>query len=30
MEIVAWLKKEHGLGHGHAMAIYATFKGKKE
>jgi Domain of unknown function (DUF4287) len=30
MEIVAWLKKEHGLGHGHAMAIYGTFKGKKE
>ncbi len=30
MEIVAWLKKDHGLGHGHAMAIYATFKGVKE
>ena len=30
MEIAAWLKKDHGLGHGHAMAIYATFKGKKE
>ena len=30
MEIVAWLKKEHRLGHGHAMAIYAAFKGKKE
>lgn len=30
MEIVAWLKKEHGLGHGHAMAIYATFQGRKE
>ncbi len=30
MEIVGWLKREHGLGHGHAMAIYATFKGKKE
>jgi hypothetical protein len=29
-EIVAWLKKEFDLGHGHAMAIYATFKGKKE
>ncbi|MGG9961207.1 DUF4287 domain-containing protein [Ferruginibacter sp. SUN106] len=29
-EIVAWLKKDFGLGHGHAMAIYATFKGKKE
>ncbi len=30
MEIVGWLKKYHGLGHGHAMAIYATFKGMKE
>jgi hypothetical protein len=29
-EIVAWLKKDYGLGHGHAMAIYAAFKGKKE
>ena len=29
MEIVAWLKKDHGLGHGHAMAIYATFTGLK-
>ena len=27
--IVAWLKQDFGLGHGHAMAIYATFKGKK-
>ena len=27
MQIVAWLKKDFGLGHGHAMAIYATFKG---
>jgi hypothetical protein len=25
-EIVAWLKNDFGLGHGHAMAIYATFK----
>jgi len=25
-EIVAWLKQDFGLGHGHAMAIYATFK----
>ncbi|MDB5111068.1 MAG: hypothetical protein JWR67_2182, partial [Mucilaginibacter sp.] len=23
-EIVAWLKKDYELGHGHAMAIYAT------
>jgi Domain of unknown function (DUF4287) len=29
-EIVAWLKQDFDLGHGHAMAIYATFKGKKE
>lgn len=27
-EITKWLKKEFDLGHGHAMAIYATFKGK--
>lgn len=29
MEIVAWLKKDFGLGHGHAMAIYAVFNGRK-
>jgi hypothetical protein len=28
--IVAWLKQDFGLGHGHAMAIYATFKGMKQ
>ena len=27
--ITDWLKKEFGLGHGHAMAIYAVFKGHK-
>lgn len=27
-EIVDWLKTDFELGHGHAMAIYATFKGK--
>jgi hypothetical protein len=25
-EIVAWLKEDFELGHGHAMAIYATLK----
>lgn len=29
-EITNWLKEEFELGHGHAMAIFATFKGKKE
>lgn len=29
-EITNWLKEEFGLGHGHAMAIYATLKGKTE
>lgn len=31
-EITNWLKEEFelGHGHGHAMAIYATFKGKTE
>lgn len=28
-QIVAWLKEEYELGHGHAMAIYAYFKGKR-
>lgn len=26
MQIVDWLKKDYGLGHGHAMAIVLTFK----
>ena len=29
-EITNWLKEEFELGHGHSMAIYATFKGKKD
>ena len=27
-EIVTWLKTDFELGHGHAMAIFAAFKGK--
>lgn len=29
-EIVNWLKTDFDLGHGHSMAIFATFKGKTE
>ena len=29
-EFTDWLKKDFELGHGHAMALYATFKGKKD
>ncbi len=29
-EIVSWLKTDFELGHGHSMAIFAAFKGKKE
>ena len=28
-QIVQWLKDDFDLGHGHSMAIYAFFKGKK-
>jgi hypothetical protein len=29
-EIVNWLKADFDLGHGHANAIYAHFKGKRD
>jgi Domain of unknown function (DUF4287) len=29
-EITNWLKQEFDLGHGHSMAIFATFKGKQD
>jgi hypothetical protein len=28
-DILSWLKQDFELGHGHAMAIYALFKGIK-
>lgn len=29
-EIIAWLKKDFDLGHGHSLAIFHTFKEKTE
>ncbi|TRO89490.1 DUF4287 domain-containing protein [Glycocaulis profundi] len=29
-EIVRWLAEDHGLGHGHAMAVYALLKGTRK
>jgi hypothetical protein len=29
-EILSWLKADFALGHGHAMAVYALFKGIKQ
>ncbi len=29
-EITNWLKSDFELGHGHAMAIFATLKGKNK
>lgn len=29
-EIVQWLKDDYELGHGHAMALFALFKGIKK
>lgn len=29
-EVIAWLKKDFNLGHGHALAIYHIFKDKIE
>jgi hypothetical protein len=29
-QVTDWLKADFGLGHGHAMAIYAYLKGKRD
>ncbi|NOT48388.1 MAG: DUF4287 domain-containing protein [Acidobacteria bacterium] len=29
-EVTKWLKEDFDLGHGHAMALFALFKGSKK
>lgn len=29
-DIIKWLKDDYQLGHGHAMALFALFKGMKK
>ena len=29
-QVIAWLKEDFELGHGHSMAIFTLFKGKTE
>lgn len=29
-QVTNWLKAEHGLGHGHAMAVYALLSGERK
>lgn len=29
-DVVKWLKEDYKLGHGHAMALFALFKGAKK
>ena len=29
-QILAWLKEDFDLGHGHGMAVYAVFKGRSK
>ena len=29
-DVIQWLKDEYELGHGHAMALFALFKGVKK
>ncbi len=29
-QVIDWLKTDFDLGHGHAMAIFALFKGKRD